>query len=92
MSESAVFCYMVRCNDGSYYTGWTLDPVRRVRQHNSGVGAAYTRLHRPVELVYTEPQPDRASAMRRERKIKSLSHAQKAAMVESYQNAVLENG
>lgn len=90
MAES-FYCYMVRCCDGSYYTGWTLNPERRARQHNAGRGAAYTRLHRPVELVYIEPQPDRCSAMRRERKIKSLTHAQKATLAETYQKKELEN-
>jgi putative endonuclease len=81
----AYFCYMVRCNDGSYYTGWTLDPVRRTKQHNSGKGAKYTRLHQPVELVYVEPQPDRGTAIRRELRIKSMTHAKKNEMVEAYQ-------
>jgi putative endonuclease len=81
----AYFCYMVRCNDGSYYTGWTHDPERRTKQHNSGKGAKYTRLHQPVELVYVEPQPDQGTAMRRERFIKSMTHAKKKEMVEAYQ-------
>lgn len=81
----ACFCYMVQCSDGSYYTGWTLDPERRTRQHNAGRGAAYTRLHRPVALVYVEPQPDRETAMRRERKIKTLTHAQKKVLADTYQ-------
>ncbi len=92
MSSPEFFCYMVRCHDGSYYTGWTLDPERRVKQHNAGRGAAYTRLHRPVELVYIELQPDRSSAMRRERRIKMMTHAQKETMAESYQKAKVENG
>jgi putative endonuclease len=92
MSSPEFFCYMVRCHDGSYYTGWTLDPERRVKQHNAGRGAAYTRLHRPVELVYIEPQPDRSSAMRRERRIKMMTHAQKETMAETYQKAKVENG
>lgn len=73
----AFYCYIVECADGSYYTGWTTDPDRRVRQHNQGRGAAYTRLHRPVKLVYLEPQPDRSSAMRREAAIKRFSHQKK---------------
>jgi putative endonuclease len=75
------FCYIVECADGSFYTGWTLDPARREKQHNRGVGAAYTRLHRPVHLVYIEEQPDRSTAMKRERAIKALNHAQKAKLV-----------
>jgi putative endonuclease len=45
------FCYILECSDGSYYTGWTTDPQRRLRQHNRGIGARYTRSHGPVRLV-----------------------------------------
>ena len=80
----AFFCYIVECADGSFYTGWTTDPPRRERQHNRGIGARYTRQHRPVRLVYIEPQPDRASAMRREQFIKNLTHIQKKKLVQKY--------
>jgi putative endonuclease len=77
------FCYMVQCVDGTYYTGWSTDPLRRAHQHNQGLhGATYTRMRRPVRLVYVEEQPDRSAAMRRELKIKNLSHNQKHALVE----------
>lgn len=75
------YCYMVECNDGSLYTGWTLDPARRVEQHNCGRGATYTRLHRPVKLVYLEEQPDKLTALRRERELKKLRHEQKVALI-----------
>ena len=78
----AFFCYILECADGSYYTGWTTDPLRRERQHNRGSGARYTRTHGPVRLVYVEPQPDRSSAMRRELSLKRLSHAQKRALAQ----------
>lgn len=71
------FCYIVECADGTYYTGWTTDPERRVRQHNQGVGARYTKTRRPVKLVYLEPQPDKITALKRERAIKALSRKQK---------------
>jgi putative endonuclease len=77
------FCYMVECADGTYYTGWSTDPRRRERQHNRGKGARYTSLRRPVHLVYIEPQADRGTAMRRERMIKKLTHAQKKALIQS---------
>jgi len=76
------FCYLVQCNDGSLYCGWTTDPLRRTAAHNSGRGAVYTRLHRPVTLVYQEQMPDRASAMRRELQIKKLTHTQKLHLVQ----------
>jgi putative endonuclease len=84
----AYYCYIVECADGSYYTGWSLDPVRRAKQHNSGRGAKYTRLHRPVELVYIEEQADLSTAMKREIKIKRLSHEQKSQLVIHYHQEV----
>jgi putative endonuclease len=83
------FCYMVECADGSYYTGWTTDPQRREKQHNQGRGARYTRMHCPVRLVYIEDEPDCATAMRRERVLKNLSHAQKKKLAVSTQVAGL---
>jgi putative endonuclease len=85
--SSEYFCYILECADGSYYTGWTTDPRRRVRQHNAGRGARYTRTHSPVRLVYLEEQPDRASAMKREAKIKTLTHAAKQKMIQAYNEA-----
>lgn len=73
---------MVRCADGTLYTGWTTDLARRVAQHNAGRGARYTRMHGPVTLVYHEEVPDRSAAMRRERAIKKLDRARKERLVE----------
>ncbi len=83
----AYFCYIVECADGSYYTGWSTDPARRERQHNAGRGAAYTRLHRPVRLVYIEEQPDRTSAQHRELVIKRLTHARKKLLAEGVEKS-----
>ncbi len=74
------FVYIVRCADGSLYTGWAVDVDARLRVHNAGRGARYTRARRPVTLLYSEPAPDRAAAMRRERAVKRLSRAQKLAL------------
>ena len=76
------FVYIVRCADGTLYTGWTTDVVRRVAQHNAGRGARYTRTHRPVVLVYHEEAPDRSAAMRRELAIKKLDRERKERLVE----------
>ena len=76
------FVYMVRCTDGTLYTGWTTDVERRVAQHNAGRGARYTRVHRPVALVYREEMPDRSAAMRREAAIKKLDRERKERLVE----------
>ncbi len=75
------WCYILRCADGTLYTGWTTDPQRRLRQHNNGSGARYTRSRRPVTLVYLEALPDRRTAMKRERQIKALSRRQKEALI-----------
>ena len=71
------YCYIVECADGTFYTGWTTDPERRVKTHNAGRGAKYTRTRRPVQLVYVEEQPDRTTAMKRERAIKALPREKK---------------
>jgi len=76
------YCYIVECADGTYYTGWAVDPERRVAVHNKGRGARYTRMRLPVKLVYVEPQPDRTTAMRREIAIKRMDRARKARLIE----------
>lgn len=75
------YCYILECSDGTYYTGWTTDLERRLKQHNNGTGARYTRSRLPVNMVYTEPQPDRATAMKRERAIKRLSRDRKMKLI-----------
>ena len=73
--------YMLRCRDGSLYTGATVDLERRVATHQAGRGAAYTRARLPVALVWSEPVADRSAALRREHALKQLTRAQKVALV-----------
>jgi putative endonuclease len=74
--------YIVRCQDGSYYTGITTDLARRIAEHNSaGGGARYTRPRQPVSLVYAEPAPDRSAACRREYQVKRFTPAMKRALI-----------
>lgn len=75
--------YVLRCRTGEFYTGCTTDVDRRVREHNSGRGARFTRTRRPVTLVYEEGAANRAEALRRELAIKRLSRARKLALVRS---------
>ena len=75
------YVYIVRCADGSLYTGVTTDVVARVDAHNTGRGAKYTRSRLPVELVYQEPVADRGEALRREYRIKQLPGSAKQALV-----------
>ena len=73
--------YLLRCGDGSVYTGCTNDLARRLRAHQSGRGAKYTRSRLPVELVYREPAADRSAALRREAAIKAMTRAEKLALL-----------
>ncbi|HEY2980335.1 MAG TPA: GIY-YIG nuclease family protein [Anaerolineales bacterium] len=75
------YCYIIECADGTFYTGWTTDPERRLKTHNAGRGARYTRTRLPVRLVYVEPQPDRTTAMKREKAIKTLSREKKQKLI-----------
>ncbi len=77
------YCYIAECSDGSYYTGWTTDPVRRIHAHNAGRGARYTRSRRPIRLVYVEPRETRSAAMKREYAIKVMPRSGKRRLIES---------
>lgn len=81
MNTKGYYAYILRCADGTYYTGWTTDPVRRVRVHNSGKGAKYTRSRLPVELIYTEEFDNKIDAQRREYAIKQLTRAEKEELI-----------
>ena len=71
------YTYILRCADGSLYTGWTNDLAKRVQAHNRGKGAKYTRSRRPVELAYSESFETKSEAMQREAEIKKLSREEK---------------
>lgn len=77
-----VYVYMVECADQTLYTGWTTDVERRLKDHNAGRGAKYTRERGPVRLVYVEELPDRRTAMQRELEIKRLRRVQKLQLIE----------
>lgn len=76
------FVYIVECADGTFYTGISNDLERRVREHNAGTGARYTRSRRPVVLRYHERLPDRSSASAREYRIKALSRREKQKLLD----------
>jgi len=73
--------YILRCGDGTLYTGCTNDLTRRVKAHQEGKGAKYTRSRLPVELVYSEPAADRSQALRREAAIKRLTRREKLGLM-----------
>ena len=76
------FVYMVRCADGSLYTGITKDVDRRCQQHNAGTASRYTRSRRPVQRIYQEVHPSQSSALRREAAIKSMNRRGKGALIQ----------
>lgn len=79
-SENA-YVYMLRCADGSLYSGWTSDVQRRLAAHNAGTASRCTRARRPVSLVYLERRADRGDALRREAALKKLTRAQKLTLI-----------
>lgn len=78
----ANFVYMIECEDGSFYTGYTTDLVRRFKAHLSGRGAKYTRSHKPVRVVWYTEVPTKSDALRLEHDIKQLTHDQKEWLIE----------
>jgi putative endonuclease len=78
---AAWFVYIVRCKDGSLYTGISTDVARRVDAHNRGRGARYTRSRLPVTLVHLERRRSQSAALRREAAIKTLERRQKLALL-----------
>lgn len=81
MTESAWFVYILRCADGTFYTGITNNLDRRLRQHNAGKASRYTRCRLPASMVFQEPQATRSLALQREAAVKALSRIQKEALV-----------
>lgn len=77
------YVYLLRCADGTLYTGFTNDLARRLAAHNAGKGAKYTRSRLPVELVYWENFSNKSSALRREYAIKQLPRRQKLTLIQS---------
>ena len=81
------FVYIVECADGTLYTGWAVDVEQRVVAHNAGRGAQYTRMHRPVKLVYVEVCDSRGAALKREAEIKKWPRAKKLSLIQQSPSA-----
>ncbi len=75
--------YVLRCGDGTLYTGWTNDLERRLARHRAGTASRYTASRLPVQLVLSRAMPDRSAAMREEARIKRLGRAEKLALIEA---------
>jgi predicted GIY-YIG superfamily endonuclease len=81
MRQMPHFVYIVRCQDGSLYTGYAKDPAARMERHNSGKGAKYTAGRRPVTLVFTQKFRSLSRALKREHELKQWTRAKKEALV-----------
>jgi putative endonuclease len=83
-TDSTFFTYIVRCKDGTLYTGWTVDLEQRIAAHNQGKGAKYTRNRGPVELLATWTSPSKSEAMKLEYSIKQMSRHEKQILIMEY--------
>lgn len=86
--STAYYVYMLRCADGTLYTGWTTDPHKRIMMHNRGKGAKYTRSRLPVKMVYLIGFDSKSEAMRQEAAIKKYVKAKKEALIGSDSNLI----
>lgn len=77
------YVYIARCADGTLYTGWTTDLIKREKAHNAGKGAKYTKSRTPIKIVYSEVFDDKETAMSREWHIKRLTRAEKLKLIEN---------
>ena len=77
------YVYVLRCGDGSLYTGWTNDLEQRLAAHQSGKGAKYTRGRLPIEMVYFEEMPDKSAALKRENELKKLKKTDKELLIKN---------
>ena len=80
-SANRHFVYIIKCSDGTFYTGYTIDIDRRIKEHNSGEGAKYTRGRTPVKLIYKESYNSRSNAQKREYEIKQLPRSKKEELI-----------
>lgn len=85
------YVYILKCSDGSYYTGFTTDIERRLSEHNQGIGSKYTRSRLPVECVYLEELFSKSEAMKQEIAIKKMSRKEKEAFINENHKSLYSN-
>jgi putative endonuclease len=85
-NSAGYYVYMLVCSDGTIYSGFTTDPLRRTAAHNSGKGAKYTRPRLPVKLAYQERFETKSDALKREAALKKLTHAEKLALIRGFRS------
>lgn len=78
------YVYIVECCDNTLYTGWTVDLDKRIQAHNDGKGAKYTRIRKPVKLVYYEVFDDKSAALKREYEIKQFRREKKYNLISAF--------
>lgn len=88
IAEDKHYAYMLRCSDGSIYSGYAKNPYYRQKIHNIGKGAKYTRSRLPVILVYIEQFDTKSEALKRENQLKSYSHNQKEKLIKLYKDNI----
>jgi len=86
------YAYMLKCADGTIYSGYTTDLPRRIAAHNKGTGAKYTRPRRPIRLAYYEELESKRAAMQREAAFKQMTHAQKQQMISHFDCSCIPQG
>ena len=89
VKRASYFVYMLLCDDGSYYTGYTSNVLSRFERHKKGHGARYTRMRQPRKIVYLQRFGTRQAAMRRERQIKALSHGEKRDLARLHKSDIV---
>jgi putative endonuclease len=92
MHKSRHFVYIIRCSDGTYYTGYTTDVFKRVEVHNRGKGAKYTRCRLPVRLLWFDEYPTKIEAMKKEYALKQLSRKMKEALMRGAVQRIADGG
>ena len=84
------YTYILECKDGTYYTGWTNNLEKRLKDHNAGKGAKYTKARIPVSLVYLEEFQTKEEAMSREYAIKHMTRNEKSELISEYREQIME--
>lgn len=84
------YVYILKCADGTLYTGWTCDISKRIAAHNRGKGAKYTKSRRPVSLFYLDETDSKSRALKREARIKKMSREQKLKLGKDILSAAVE--
>lgn len=89
--DKKYYVYILECQDGSFYTGISINPEKRLKEHlGSKLGAKYTKAHKPIGIVYLEECPNRSIASRREYEIKQLTKPKKIELVNAYKKSALK--